>query len=129
MHVGHIFIATVGIPYMIIPSKVSAMWFPSNQRSFATAIMSGSQGLGAAIGFLMIAFLAEQCGLRTLLYVQAELGLFAAILACIYYPPAPPTPPSPSAEEDRTGFLEALKKLMLNRLLILSGGAITGGVL
>ena len=115
-----------------MPSKVSAVWFPANQRSFATAYMVNSQGTGAGLGYVLISFLTEQYGLRTMLYVQAEVALFVAILASIYFPPAPPTPPSPSAEEDRTSFFEALKKLMINRnfiLLTLSGGIILGAVL
>lgn len=132
MHLGHILIGIVGLPIMIMPSKVSAIWFPVNHRSFATAITANAQGFGTGIGFVLISFLTEQYGIRTMLIVQAELALFVAALATIYFPPAPPTPPSPSAEEDRTPFLQALKMLMCNRnflLLAISGGAISGGVL
>lgn len=132
MHLGHILIGVVGIPFMVMPSKVSSVWFPVSQRSFATAIAANAQGFGAGVGFLLIAFLTEQYGIRTMLYVQAELALFVAILATIYYPNAPPTPPSPSANEERSNFLQSLKMLLMNRnfvLLALSGGAITGAVL
>ena len=134
MHLGHILIGIVGLPIMIMPSKVSAVWFPVNQRSFATAITTNAQGFGAGLGYVFITYLAEKYDIRTMLYVQAEVALFIAILATIYFPPRPPTAPSPSAEEERTdsNFLLALRKLLTNRnfiLLALSGGAITGGVL
>lgn len=132
MHVGHILIGIVGLPIMIMPSKVSAVWFPASQRSLATAFMANAQGFGTGIGFLMITFLTEQYDIRTMLYVQAEVAIFIAILATIYFPQGPLTPPSPSANEDRASFWEALKKLMLNRnfiLLSISGGAISGAVL
>ena len=132
MHLGHILIGIVGLPIMIMPSKVSAVWFPVNHRSFATAITANAQGVGTGLGFLLITFLTRQYGIRTMLIVQAELALFVAILASIYFPPAPPSPPSPSADEKRMPFLQALKSLMCNinfLLLAISGGAITGGVL
>lgn len=132
MHLGHILIGIVGMPFMIMPSKVSATWFPVNQRSFATAIIANAQGFGTGIGFLLISFLTEQYGIRTMLYVQAEFALFVAILATIYFPNSPRTPPSPSANEERSNFLQSLKMLLLNRnfvLLALSGGAIAGAVL
>lgn len=132
MHIGHILIGLVGLPIMIMPSKVSAVWFPVNQRSFATAFTANAQGFGSGIGFLLITFLTEQYGIRTMLYVQAEFALFIAILATIYFPPSPPTPPSPSAKEERSNFLQSWKMLLKNRnfvLLALSGGAVTGAVL
>ncbi len=132
MHLGHIIIGLVGLPIMIIPSKVSSVWFPVNQRSFATAITTNAQGFGSGFGFLMITYLTEQFGIRTMLYVQAEIALFVAILATIYFPAEPPTPPSHSAEEDRDGFLLSLKKLLFNKnfiLLVVSGGIVVGAVL
>jgi len=132
MHLGHVLIGIVGLPAMNIPSKVSAVWFPANQRSFATAIVTNAQGIGTGLGYILVAFITEQYGIRTMLYVQAELALFVAIVATIYYPANPPTPPSPSAEEERAGFLESLNRLSRNVnfwLLIFSGGALTGGVL
>ena len=132
MHVGHILIGLVGIPFMVMPSKVSAVWFPVNQRSFATAFTTNAQGFGTGVGFVLITFLTEQYGIRTMLYIQAEIALFVAILASIYFPPNPPTPPSPSAKEERSSFLQSMKMLLTNRnfiLLALSGGAITGAVL
>ena len=132
MHIGHILIGLVGLPIMLMPSKVSAVWFPVHQRSFATAITANAQGFGSGIGFLMISFLTEQFGIRTMLYVQAEIALFVALLATIYFPPEPPTPPSFTATEERSSFMDALKQLFLNRnflLLALSGGSLLGGVL
>ena len=132
MYLGHILIGVVSMPVMVLPSKVSSVWFPVSQRSFATAITATGQGFGAGVGYLLITYLTERYDIRTMLYVQAELALFIAILATIYFPPGPPTPPSPSAEEERTDFFLAVKKLITNRnyiMLVVSGGAITGAVL
>ena len=131
MHMGHILIGLVGIPAMLMPSKLSAAWFPVYQRSFATAITANAQGFGVGFGFLMISFLTEQFGIRTMLYVQAEVALFVALLATIYFPPEPPSPPSFIASEERSSFVDSLKQLSMNRnflFLALSGGALMGGI-
>ena len=65
-----------------------------------------------------------------MLYVTAEMAIFVALLATIYFPPNPPTPPSESATTDRTKFWSSLKALMCNRsfiVLAISGGLVTGG--
>lgn len=132
MHIGHILIGLVGLPVMLMPSKISAVWFPANQRNFATAITTNAEGFGSGLGFILISFLTQRYGIRTMLYVQAEIALFVAILATIYFPSGPPTPPSFTATEERTSFVEALKKLVVNRnflLLSLSGGILLGGIL
>ena len=132
MHVGHVLIGLVALPILLMPSKVSATWFPPHQRSFATAIAANAQGFGTGFGFLMISFLTEQYGIRAMLYVQAEVAVFVAILATIYFPPNPPTPPSFTASEERSSFFDAMKQLLLNRnfiLLSISGGCLLGGIL
>ncbi len=131
MHVGHILIGLVGLPAMLMPSKVSATWFPVHQRSFATAIAANAPRFGSGLGFLLISFLTEQYGIRTMLYVQAEIALFIALLATIYFPSKPLTPPSFTASEERSHFLKSLKQLITNKnfiLLVLSGGLSVGAV-
>ena len=84
MHVGHILIGLVGLPCMIMPSKISATWFPPHQRSFAIALITNaSMGLGAGLGFLMSPYLTKQFGIRTMLEVQTEIAVFIALLTTI----------------------------------------------
>ena len=64
-----------------------------------------------------------------MLYVQAEMGVFVALLATIYFPPSPPTPPSLSAGAERINFKSSLKALLHNRaflILAVSGGIASG---
>ena len=131
MHVGHILIGCVAIPCMIMPSKISATWFPPHQRSFTTALVANAHGSGAGFGFLLSSFFTEQFGIRTMLEVQTEIAVFIALLATIYFPSEPPTPPSFTASEERSRFLDSLKLLLLNRnywLLVLSGGIMMGAM-
>jgi FLVCR family MFS transporter len=130
IHLGHIAIGIVGPPVMNSPPRLSSVWFPPKQRTFATAVVVMSQSAGLALGFIIVPYLTRHYDIHTMLYVTAEMAVFAALLATIYFPARPPTPPSPSAGTERTNFLPSLKALMCNRsfiVLAISGGLITGG--
>ena len=129
LHIGHILIASVGPTVMSSPPQLSSVWFPPNQRTFATALTTMSQSFGIALGFIIIPYLTRQYDIHTMLYVQAEMALFVALLASIYFPPHPPTPPSLSAGTERINFKASLKALVCNRaflLLAVSGGLVNG---
>lgn len=129
-HVAHILNAAVGLPVMIAPPRLSSIWFPPKQRTFATAIAAMSQSIGVALAFIIIPFLTQSYGIHTMLYVQAEMGLFVALLATIYFPSRPPTPPSVTATAKRENFITSLKLLLCNGsflLIALSGGIVSGG--
>ena len=130
IHLGHILIGVVGAPVMSTPPRLSSVWFPPNERTFATALMVGAQSIGIALSFIIIPYLTRHYDIHTMLYVNAEMGLFVALLATIYFPPRPLTPPSQSATTDRIKFWSSLKAMMCNRaflVLAISGGLITGG--
>ena len=130
IHLGHIMIGIVGPLALITPPHLSSVWFPPKQRTFATSIMVMAQSVGTALAFIVIPYLTQHYSIHTMLYVQAEFGLFVALLATIYFPSHPPTPPSQSATIERTKFWSSLKSLMCNRAFIvvaISGGLITGG--
>ena len=130
IHLGHIAIGIIGPPVMNTPPRLSSVWFPPKQRTFATAVVVMSQSAGLALGFIIVPYLTRHYDIRTMLYVTAEMAVFVALLATIYFPAHPPTPPSPSAGKERTEFLPSLKALACNRsfiVLAVSGGLITGG--
>ena len=129
-HIGHIMVGIVGLPVMITPPRLSAVWFPPKQRTFATAVTNTSQVIGVALAFIIVPYLTRHYDIRTMLYVQAEMGLFVALLATIYFPAHPPMPPSYSATTKRTSFLSSMKALVTNRAFIvlgISGGLVNGG--
>ena len=129
MHIAHVLIGYVGLPIMILPPRVSSVWFKPKERTFATSVSVTAQGIGSALAFVMNSYLTEQYDIRTMLYVHAEISVFIALLFTIYFPSAPPTPPSESAQEERTEFLKSFKVLFTKPsyiLLIISGGVFTG---
>ena len=131
IHIGHLLNGIVGVPVMTIPTKLSSVWFPPRERTFATSVTNTAQALGVAVGFITVPYLTRTYDIHTMLYVEAEIALFIALLATIYFPARPPTPPSVSADEQRRNFGSSLKTLMTNKAFILlasSGGVITGAM-
>ena len=131
-HIGHFLIGVAGLPVMMMPPRLSSVWFPPGQRTFATAVTTMAQSVGVAIAFITVPYLTRQYDIHTMLYVQAEMGVFVALLATIYFPPRPPTPPSVSATKSRTRFVSSMKALLTNRAFLvlgLSGGLVTGGTM
>ena len=129
IHLGHVMIGIAGPPVETTPARISSVWFPPKQRTFATSVMVMAQFTGISLGFIIIPYLTRHYDIRTMLYVTAEMAVFSALLATIYFPARPPTPPSPSAETERTEFWSSLKALMCNRsflVLAVSGGLVTG---
>ena len=129
IHLGHIAIGIAGPPVETTPARISSVWFPPKQRTFATSVMVMAQFTGIALGFIVIPYLTRHYDIHTMFYVTAEMAMFSALLVTIYFPAHPPTPPSPSAETERTTFLSSLKALMCNRafiVLAISGGLVTG---
>ena len=130
IHLGHIMIGIIGPPVMSTPPRLSSVWFPPKQRTFATAMMVMAQSVGISMGFIIVPYLTRHYDIHTMLYVTAEMALFVALIATIYFPPRPPSPPSESASTDRTQFWSSLKALVTNKsfiVLAISGGFITGG--
>ena len=94
------------------------------------AVVVMSQSAGLALGFIIVPYLTRHYDILTMLYVTAEIAVFVALLATIYFPAHPSIPPSPSAGTERTEFLSSLKALACNKVFIvlaISGGLITGG--
>ena len=129
IHLGHILNAAIALPVLIVPPRLSAIWFPPNQRTFATAVTTTAPDLGIALAFITIPYLTRTYDMHTMLYVEAEIAVFIAILASIYFPNHPPTPPSLTATVERIDFKKSIGALMKNwsfLFLAISGGIIQG---
>ena len=130
IHLGHIMIGLVGLPVQALPTRISSVWFPPHQRTFATAVIVNAEAVGVTLAFILLPLLVQQYGMKTMMYVLAEVAVFVAILATIYFPSRPPSPPSTTAGEERLQLVKSVKILRRNIpfiLLIISQGTLLGG--
>ena len=114
-----------------IPPAVSEVWFPSKERTTATAIAALAAGFGAATSFIIGPLAVDMPimnGTTTLLNQTdvsairlqishlnyAEFGVsLALLLACLLYlPTKPPTPPSLTASCSRYDFKQGILTLI-----------------
>jgi MFS family permease len=90
-------------------TKVSATWFPANERATAVGLLTLANLLGAALGQVLSPILTETTPIST---VQLYYGLAASVAALMFVAFAkekPATPPDASAERERALMLDGLK--------------------
>ncbi len=90
-------------------TKVSALWFPRNERATAVGLLTLANLLGAAVGQVLTPILVET---MTIPLVQLSYGIAASATSLLFLLLArekPATPPDASAETERALMLEGLK--------------------
>ncbi|CAL4104883.1 unnamed protein product, partial [Meganyctiphanes norvegica] len=101
---------------LFVPTKLSQLWFPKDQRAISTTLVSLSNPLGIVVAQVVSPTVVQsQDDIPTLNYIFMGVALFAEILAIVSVTRAkPPTPPSGSAEKSedtRAGYLAQLKAI------------------
>ena len=135
---------------MAAPPLISSTWFPSSERTTATAIGQSFNALGNGVAMLLgpalihyrpangtnttqhfTAFnLATSNSSQTKEQVQEDIDTYMEVLAAvavsifvlfiIYFPSKPPLPPSASSAVERTEFVSGVKALLTNRDVLLA---------
>jgi len=88
---------------------VSELWFPSHERTTATAVASVATYCGAALGFVVgptivgnpVTMEAAKSAIFTLYYGEAAVCMICFIMCLCYYPNQPIHPPSEAASLKR----------------------------
>jgi hypothetical protein len=105
-----------------IPSKISATWFPANERTIATMVGAETNVFGSALSFLITPLIVNGfnkfklgnspvgLGIPAILWMNFLVQLIVTIVIFIYFPSSPPHPPSYSEEYKRRKENEEKKK-------------------
>ncbi|KAI0152612.1 major facilitator superfamily domain-containing protein [Xylariaceae sp. FL1272] len=84
-------------PFVLIaPTRYSDMWFSTRGRVAATALPSLANPFGAAIGQLVVPFLATKAEEVSLAVIVTTIISVVIALPAFFIPSRPPTPPGPS---------------------------------
>jgi len=119
------------------PQKLSAFWFPSNQRALSTTIASVANPVGVGIGFLIAQGFVDNDAdgleglkqVRNLMFFTAVLGSIMITPIFIFFRNKPASPPSKSADTEKYSYKQSLKSLFGNKnylLFICSTGLFFG---
>lgn len=113
------FIIAIGQPFLLnISTKVPANWFPIEERSTATGILTMAQYVGFAVPMVVTPMLAEDMGIPHVLKVFAAIAVVSAIICILLTREKPKiAPPGPTVEREDLS-LTTIKKLFKNKAYI-----------
>ncbi|MFX1555111.1 MAG: MFS transporter [Promethearchaeota archaeon] len=110
----------LGQPFILnAVTKLSANWFPDNERTTATGIALISQFLGIALGMFMTPILVSGDNLLPMLLIYGVISLITMILFVVFVKDKPSTPPSRDVIEEKVLMSEGLRKLFTNKHFIM----------
>lgn len=136
MNVGQMLNGLAGPIAMAGPPTVSAVWFPPEQRTRATAVGTFFGMLGTAAGFLLGPNIVpdvhghpngthllsekdtadrierERSAIHLLMYIECVWACSIFVAMIVYFPNRPPRPPSTSAAVQREGFFVGIKNIV-----------------
>lgn len=90
-------------------TKVSAQWFPANERATAVGLLTLANLVGAALGQVLSPIFAESTPIPTIQLFYGLAATVAALLFVLFAREKPATPPDASAEGERALMLDGLK--------------------
>lgn len=147
-HICSILNGITGAIVMAAPPAISAVWFPPEQRTTATAINQAFNNLGNGLSYILGPFLVPDRNwtsvanatetkdhvkeqIRIYMDIEAIVAIALLIAFYAYYPNEPPSPPSASASIPRTNFKDGLKALVKDKnvLLCTFGYSMSGGII
>ncbi|KAI1811201.1 major facilitator superfamily domain-containing protein [Poronia punctata] len=93
------------------PTRYSDMWFSERGRVTATALPSLANPFGAALGQLIVPFLATNPGEVSNAVLYVTIISVVVSLPAFFIPASPPTPPGPSGNVPKASLKSSLRLL------------------
>jgi len=110
----------IGQPFILnAVTKLSANWFPDDERTTATGIALLSQFLGIALGMFVAPILVIGNNLLPMLLTFGIISMISAIIFTVFVRDKPPTPPSKEISEEKVYMFKGLKSLFTNKYFII----------
>lgn len=106
------FIIAIGQPFLLnISTKVPANWFPVNERSIASGILTMAQYMGFVVAMVLSPILADSFGIPSLYMVFGVIACICALIAILFTKEHPTMPPGPEAEKEDLSISSMIKLL------------------
>jgi FLVCR family MFS transporter 7 len=100
----------VGQPFLLNAiTKLSARWFPINERATASGLGTLSMYIGILAGMIVTPFLTLDSGIDGMLYFYGIFGVIAAVIFILFARESPPTAPCLPGQEERALVLDGFK--------------------
>lgn len=100
----------IGQPFLLNAiTKLSARWFPINERATASGLGTLSMYIGILAGMIFTPFLSLSSGIDGMLYFYGILAVIAALIFILFAKEGPPTAPCLPGQEERALVLDGFK--------------------
>jgi len=119
-----IFISQLGLavaqPFVMnAMTKVSAKWFPMDERATATGLAALSQYIGIIIALAVTPFIFKAYAMKGMLMIYGISSVVAAIAFLVFIKDSPPTPSSEYHDEDTVTVFAGINRMFKQRDMIL----------
>jgi sugar phosphate permease len=119
-----IFISQLGLavaqPFVMnAMTKVSAKWFPMDERATATGLAALSQYVGIIIALAVTPFIFKAYAMKGMLMIYGISSVVAAIAFLVFIKDSPPTPSSEYHDEDTVTVFAGINRMFKHRDMIL----------
>uniref|UniRef100_A0A0N5C5R7 MFS domain-containing protein n=1 Tax=Strongyloides papillosus TaxID=174720 RepID=A0A0N5C5R7_STREA len=127
-------LASISQPFiMFLPTKMSAYWFPENQRAFSNTLASMSNPLGIAFMYSMSPQIVSQATVEDFMRLNGinfGVSCLAWIVCLCIRSSKPPTPVSPATENDvkTLSFLKGLKRCFKSKSFVILALSLGGAI-
>lgn len=117
-------IAQVGIaagqPFILNAiTKLSARWFPLEERATAAGLGTLSMYVGILLGMVLTPIIVNGSGISRMLYIYGILSIIISAVFLTFIRESPPTAPSGPEEEERSLVYDGFKQTIQTRDFIL----------
>jgi cyanate permease len=102
----------IGQPFLLNAiTKLSARWFPMNERATAAGLGTLSMYIGIFAGLVVTPYLAGKVGFPATLYYYGIFSVVAGLTFLFFVRENPPTPPCRPDQEERALVVDGLKTI------------------
>jgi len=106
----------IGQPFLLNAiTKLSARWFPIQERAIASGLGTLSMYIGILCGMIITPFLTLSSGIDGMLYSFGILSAIAAVTFIIFAKEGPPTAPCLPGQEERALVLDGFKIILASK--------------
>jgi cyanate permease len=110
----------IGQPFLLNAiTKLSARWFPINERATASGLGTLSMYVGILAGMILTPYLSLSMGIGGMLYSYGILSVMAAAIFVLFAKEGPPTAPCLPGQEERALVLDGFKIIFRSRDFLL----------
>jgi cyanate permease len=103
----------VGQPFILNAiTKLSARWFPIEERATAAGLGTLAMYIGILLGMTLTPYLTSSSGIDGMLYFYGIISVFTAVVFIVFIRERPPTAPCRPDQEERSLVFDGFKQTL-----------------